>query len=168
MLNCIPFSGRILRCKFWLLTMSVLACLALPQTLSADDHILSSATKATSMHTIQITVGSNVMTAHLEDNAASRDFMALLPLDVELSDYASTEKITDLPKKLSTQGAPSGFDPSVGDITYYAPWGNLAIFYKDFSYSRGLVNLGKITEGLQHLKFSGSKNARIELVSPHN
>ncbi|MEH7502625.1 cyclophilin-like fold protein [Neobacillus drentensis] len=24
-------------------------------------------------------------------------------------------------------------DPSVGDFTYYSPWGNLAIFYRDFN-----------------------------------
>jgi hypothetical protein len=32
----------------------------------------------------------------------------------------------------------------VGDIAYYAPWGNLAIFHKDFGYSDGLIILGKI------------------------
>jgi hypothetical protein len=49
-----------------------------------------------------------------------------------------------LPKELSTKDAPAGIDPSVGDIAYYASWGNLAIFYKDFGYSRGLVKLGRI------------------------
>jgi hypothetical protein len=49
-----------------------------------------------------------------------------------LKNYASTEKISYLARKLSTEGAPAGCDPDVGDITYYAPWGNLAIFYKDF------------------------------------
>ncbi|WP_160110137.1 cyclophilin-like fold protein [Caballeronia choica] len=24
---------------------------------------------------------------------------------------------------------PSSFDPSVGTVAYYAPWGNLALFY---------------------------------------
>lgn len=41
-----------------------------------------------------------------------------LPLTLTLKDYAGTEKISDLPKRLSTEGAPSGSDPSVGDITY--------------------------------------------------
>jgi hypothetical protein len=40
----------------------------------------------------------------------------------------SIEKIGDLPKKLSTDGAPTGSNPNVGDIAYYAPLGNLAIF----------------------------------------
>ena len=63
----------------------------------------------------------------LTDSPTARDFASLLPLTVTLKDYAGTEKISDLPKRLSTEGAPKGFDPSVGDIAYYAPWGNLAI-----------------------------------------
>jgi hypothetical protein len=62
------------------------------------------------------------------DNAAARDFLPLLPMTLTLEDYAATEKISHLPKKLSVASAPAGFDPSVGDLTYYAPWGNLAIF----------------------------------------
>jgi len=38
----------------------------------------------------------------LEDNATTRDFVALLPLTLTLRDYNRTEKISDLPKKLST------------------------------------------------------------------
>jgi Cyclophilin-like family len=39
-------------------------------------------------------------------------------------------------------GSMAGSDPSIGDIAYYAPWGNLALFYKDFGYSNGLITLG--------------------------
>jgi hypothetical protein len=78
----------------------------------------------------------------LRDNPTSRDFVSALPLTVTLRDYAATEKIAYLPRKLSTEGAPAGFDPSVGDLTYYAPWGNLAIFYKDARHASGLVPIG--------------------------
>ena len=100
---------------------------------------------------IKISSGSTVLTATMHDNATSRDFMALLPLTLTLKDYAGTEKISDLPRKLSTQGAPPGSDPSVGDITLYAPWGNLAIFYRDFEYARGLIILGRIDGGVEQL-----------------
>ncbi len=60
-----------------------------------------------------------------------------VPLTLTLEDYASTEKISDLPKRVSTEGAPSGSDPSVEDIAFYAPWGNLAIFYRDAGYANG-------------------------------
>ena len=117
------------------------------------------------MHTINIQIGQHTMVAQLEDNAASRSFIEMLPRTFELEDYASTEKVTQLPGKLSTEGAPAGFEPSVGDITYYAPWGNIAIFYRDFGYSRGLVNLGRIIEGVEHLNFYGTKSATFELAN---
>lgn len=120
---------------------------------------------AKAMHSIRITVDGKIVQGVIEDNPTAREFLAQLPLTTKLEDYSSTEKITYLSKKLSTQGAPAGCDPDVGDITYYAPWGNLAIFYKDFGYSQGLIKLGRITSGIEHLKYQGSKNATIELVS---
>jgi hypothetical protein len=52
----------------------------------------------------------------------------------------------------------------VGDIAYYAPWGNLAIFYKDFGYSRGLIGLGRIDSGIEALNVPGSLTVTIERV----
>lgn len=100
---------------------------------------------------IRITVGKDVLTATMLDSTASRNFIALLPLRLRLKDYSETEKISDLPRKLSTKSEPAGYDPSAGDIAYYSPWGNLAIFYRDFSYSRGLVKLGRLDGGIEKL-----------------
>ena len=76
---------------------------------------------------IKITVENTELTATLIDSKTTQDFIALLPLTLTLEDYGNTEKISYLPKRLSTEDAPSGIDPSVGDITDYAPWGNMAI-----------------------------------------
>lgn len=92
---------------------------------------------------IKFTFNDQTMIAKLEDNATSRDFIKQLPLALTFEDYARTEKIATPPRKLSREGAPAGVDPDVGDITYYAPWGNLAIFYKDFGYSNGLIKIGE-------------------------
>lgn len=113
---------------------------------------------------IRIVIGNTEMTARLEDSAAGRDFASLLPMTVTLTDYAATEKVSDLPRKLDTAGAPAGIDPDIGDITYYAPWGNLAIFYKDFGYARGLVKLGVIDGDIGVLAKPGPLQAVIELV----
>jgi hypothetical protein len=113
---------------------------------------------------IRLKVGDTVLKATLIDSKTTQDFISLLPLTLTLEDYAGTEKISDLPKRLSTEGAPSGTDPSVGDITYYAPWGNLAIFYKDFGYSSGLVILGKIDSGIEAFNVPGSVKVKIELI----
>ncbi|QSL95147.1 hypothetical protein JWV26_10100 [Ectopseudomonas toyotomiensis] len=116
------------------------------------------------MYAIRIVFGEHIVSATLEDNPSTRDFIAQLPLSLDFDDYSSTEKIAYLPRKLTTTGAPPGVDPDVGDIAYYAPWGNLALFYQDFGYSDGLIRLGRITAGLEHLSFPGSKQAKIELV----
>jgi hypothetical protein len=111
---------------------------------------------------IRITISEKTVDATLLDNATTREFLSLLPITLELEDYASTEKIAYLPKKLSTADAPAGIDPSVGDITYYAPWGNLAIFHKDFGYSKGLVKLGYLDSGIELLRRRGPLNVVIE------
>ena len=113
---------------------------------------------------IRMDVEGTAITATLADNATSRDFVSLLPLTLTLSDYEATEKISDLRRKLSTEGAPAGSDPSIGDITYYAPWGNLALFYKDFGYSKGLIKLGRIDSGVEALNRPGPVRVKIELV----
>lgn len=113
---------------------------------------------------IRLVFGGSVHTATLADGAAARDFAALLPLTLTLADYNATEKIADLPRKLSVAEAPAGFDPSVGDITYYAPWGNLAIFYRDFGYSRGLVRLGTLDAPAEALRAPGPIAVTIERV----
>jgi hypothetical protein len=113
---------------------------------------------------LSIKIGEKEVTATLKDSETARDFASLLPLTLTLEDYAHTEKVSDLPKRLSTDGAPSGSDPDVGDIAYYAPWGNLAIYYKDFGYSNGLIILGKIDSGPEAFDVPGSVKATIELV----
>ena len=111
---------------------------------------------------IRIEAGDQVIEATLEDNATARSFADLLPLKLTLTDYAATEKISDLPERLVTDGAPPGITPVVGDLTYYAPWGNLAIFIKSFRYSEGLVKLGRIRNGLEILQQTGPLEVTIQ------
>ena len=96
---------------------------------------------------IRIRLEDKVITATLADNPTSRDFVSLLPLTLT-----------------STEGAPPGSDPAIGDIAYYAPWGNLALFYKDFRYSSGLIKLGKIDSGAEVINVADRLRVKIELV----
>lgn len=100
---------------------------------------------------VRVVVEETAFDATLVDTPTSRDFASLLPLTLTLSDYAGTEKVSDLPRPLTTEEAPGGMDPSIGDITYYAPWGNLAIFYRDFRYADGLIELGTLESGIDRL-----------------
>ncbi|NGO07997.1 hypothetical protein G5C60_10130 [Streptomyces sp. HC44] len=97
---------------------------------------------------IRLTIDGTAVDATLNDSAAARDFAAQLPLTLNLTDFHQNEKIADLPRRLSTSGAPAGVHPRAGDLAYYAPWGNLAVYYRDGSPSTGtdLIILGRMPE----------------------
>jgi hypothetical protein len=111
---------------------------------------------------IRLTFDGKAVDATLLDNTTARDLLSLLPMTLTVEDYASAEKVGYPPRKLSTAGAPAGVDPSVGDIAYYAPWGNLAIFYKDQGYANGLIKLGRIDSGVEALRVRGSLKVTID------
>jgi len=120
--------------------------------------------KETAMTKIHVIVGHATLSATLDDTPAGRDFATLLPLELVLSDYHATEKVADLPRKLDTTDAPARYTPKAGDITYYAPWGNLAIFQKPFQTSRGLVRLGAFDGPIDALLKDGTIPVRIEVA----
>jgi len=113
---------------------------------------------------LHIIVNGAPLTATLDDSVAARDLLKLLPLGLKLQDYASAEKIAYLPRKLDITGAPAGFQPAPGDLTYYAAWGNLAIFYRGQPFATGLVSLGRIDSGVDALKVGGPLQATIEAM----
>ncbi|WP_142270877.1 MULTISPECIES: cyclophilin-like fold protein [Streptomyces] len=80
---------------------------------------------------IRVTLDGRPVDAALNDSSAARDFAELLPLTLDLEDFHATERVADLPRKLTTENAPAPVAAKVGDIAYYAPWGNLALFYQD-------------------------------------
>lgn len=104
-----------------------------------------------SMTSIEIVSGGHRWQVRLDHSPSARDFVEQLPLKLSLKDYAGTEKIADLPRKLTREGAPAAVTPVKGDVTFYAPWGNLAIFYRDGHHSPGLIRLGRIEGDLAAL-----------------
>ena len=115
---------------------------------------------------IKLTVNGNEVFVKLDDNQASRDFLEMLPLTLTFEDFNNTEKIATLPNELSTEGLPSGYTPEIGDFSYYAPWGNISVFYKDFRYSNSLYKLGTIESGTEILgNINGDFEVTIERVN---
>lgn len=113
---------------------------------------------------INITIGDRVITATMEDNITTRDFLSRLPLEVTLNDYAGAEKIFYPGPALTTDGAPRGNASSRGDIDLYVPWGNIAFFYKgDGGYSNAMIHLGRINgNGAEALEAAGDISIQIE------
>lgn len=96
---------------------------------------------------IKLTVNNQEIIINLYNYPTNKDLLSMLPLTMNFRDYAATEKIAYLPRKLTTQST----DPRINrtdDFAYFAPWGNLAIFYKDkASEGSGLIVLGTIESG---------------------
>lgn len=124
-----------------------LSCFSLWTTAKPPRDHHSTLARASKMKIqIEIEGSEQPVFATLESSPTTQDFIKQLPLSLKLSDYASSEKIATLHHRLSTQSASKGYAGQAGDLTYYAPWGNLAIFYKDsdVGYANGLIFLGKM------------------------
>ena len=113
---------------------------------------------------VNISVGDRTITATMEDNAAGRDFISRLPLEVTLNDYNNTtEKIFYPDPALTTEGVTCGCAPTPGDITIYAPWGNVAIFCKNWPHSDDLIKIGRIDgDGIEALNIGGDIAVKFE------
>lgn len=102
--------------------------------------------------------------ATLEDNPTARDLWSLLPLDLTVDDYASHEKIAYLPRKLTTEASGPFGTEAPGDLCYYAPWGNVALFHGSYRWSRGLIRLGRLDEGPAPLLVRGTFRLTISVL----
>ena len=101
---------------------------------------------------IKLSFDNEELYVTLENNNSTQDFLKMLPLTIKFEDYNNTEKIAMLDTKLDTTDAPSGYNPQIGDFAYYAPWGNLSVFYKNFRYSNSLIKLGTFENGIDKMK----------------
>ena len=78
---------------------------------------------------VNITVGDRTVTATMEDNAAARDFLSRLPLEITLNDYNNmTERIFYPDPALTTEGVTRGCAPHTRRYNNLCTWGNVAIF----------------------------------------
>ena len=125
------------------------------------------ATAASADHTaFRVAIGETVLTGHLFDNAAARDLAAQLPLTVTFRDLNGVEKTAPLPRKLIVDGMPAGNDPRVGDLGYWAPDGDLVLYYGDVGYWTGIMRLGEIDGDVAAIaRQSGDFSATVELAS---
>jgi hypothetical protein len=113
---------------------------------------------------IRMNFDGRTMTATLYDNPSARDFYSMLPLDLTIDNYANNEKIAYLPRKLTEEGSGRFGNEQAGDLCYFAPWGNLAMFYARYRWSDGLIRLGRFDTGFEPLLTRGEFPLRIERI----
>lgn len=112
---------------------------------------------------IKITFNDLVLTASLYDNPSARDFASLLPLSLTIEDFGGNEKIVRLPRKLTEDGSGPFSNERPGDLCYFKPWGNLALFYDDYKWD-GLIRLGRFEGSLEPLHVRGDYPVSIEPI----
>ena len=115
---------------------------------------------------IQIKAKHAVLTATLSDSEAARGFASLLPLTLTLNDLFCREKYAHLPRAIS-EGGKRTRTYEVGDIAYWPPGPDVAIFYRHDGRQipdPGIVMIGKVDSGVSALDGAGSTNVTIALM----
>ena len=116
---------------------------------------------------LKIIIGETTLTASLVRNKTTEDFIKLLPLHLTMHDLFGREKYGALSQPISTEGKCS-FNYEVGDIGYWSPCHDLAIYYKDDGESipnPGIIILGKIESDMSAFNISGTVKVKIELTN---
>lgn len=95
---------------------------------------------------IEVRFDGGTVVYQLNDSAAADALLTQLPLTVELEDYSTNEKIFYPPQALDTSGAPLA-EGGAGVLAYYAPWGDVVLFYDSFGRNSSLYALGQVVSG---------------------
>lgn len=95
---------------------------------------------------IQVRFDGGTVVYELNDSAAADALLAQLPLTIEVEDYSTNEKIFYPPQALDTAGAPLA-EGGAGVLAYYAPWGDVVLFYDSFGANGSLYALGQAVSG---------------------
>ena len=95
---------------------------------------------------IAVQSGDNRVVYGLNDSAAADSLYEQLPLTIEVENYGANEKIFYPPQELNTENSPLAED-GAGTLAYYAPWGDVVMFYADYRENPSLFELGQVISG---------------------
>lgn len=111
---------------------------------------------------IRVKANGKTIVFQLNDSNAAKELRAQLPMETKVEDYGGKEKIFYPPKKLNTDHTPLA-DSRAGSLAYYAPWGDVVMFYQDFGKATGLYELGHAVSGTEHIRsLSGTISIETE------
>ena len=96
--------------------------------------------------TISVKFGDNTVIYELNNSPAADSLYEQLPITAEAEDFSTNEKIFYPPQALDTSGTPLAAG-GTGTLAYYAPWGDVVMFYGGFSENSSLFQLGQVVSG---------------------
>jgi hypothetical protein len=149
------------------LTLSIQACAAPSASKSnvQGNAVRNNLRKLTDKK-IVVRVGGKVFTVDLYDNPTANDLIPRLPLTLKANNYPGyDEKVIRLSNSLSMEGAPSGDEPQIPEVGYYAPGQWIALYYGPIGYWPGKVPLGRIHASVEELRaIPDNASVTIELA----
>lgn len=105
--------------------------------------------------------GQNIV-FKLNNSPAANTLYEQLPLSVSVENYGHNEKIFYPPEELDTSETPLAKGPA-GTLAYYAPWGNVVLYYGECGGASGLYALGEAVSGTDQIE-TLSGEIRLEAV----
>lgn len=116
---------------------------------------------------INIRASGKTVAATVLDNPTARDFVSLLPLNLTMNDLFKREKFGHLQRGLSEKG-PRKSTYKVGDIAYWSPAQDIAIYYHQDGGSipsPGIIPIATITSDTEAFNVPGSVQVSIEIAT---
>ncbi|MGY5612486.1 cyclophilin-like fold protein [Vibrio brasiliensis] len=101
---------------------------------------------------IQISSQGHVAIFQLYDTAAAKELYQQLPLKLELSNFRQAQWMFFPPEKLNVNANEAYHDGKKGELSYYAPWGDVFMLYKDFYAGDHMHRLGVVIEGIDSIE----------------
>ncbi|HEX4814593.1 MAG TPA: cyclophilin-like fold protein [Nonomuraea sp.] len=158
-----------IRCLARALLAAALAAALAGCALPADPPVTSppSATASVASGTAMVLrFGDQTVTAALTGTPPSRQFAAMLPLTLHLTDAWGQAKVGRLPRALTARGGSPVHDPAPGEVYFWPSNRVIAVYYDDLGQTvpdPGLVRLGVVKAGLDRLAAAGKQfTVRIE------
>ena len=99
---------------------------------------------------ISVTCGDMQVVYELNDSPTAQGLLSQLPLTVEVEDFSTNEKVFYPPQELDTSDTPLA-EGGAGTLAYYAPWGDVVLFYDSFSANGSLYELGEAVSGAENI-----------------
>jgi hypothetical protein len=115
---------------------------------------------------IAVSIGGQSLTGTLANNRAAHDFAAQLPLDLTMDDLFGREKFARIPEPVD-QGVQRTWRYRAGDIAYWSPRQDIAIYYRDDGEMippPGLIPIGRLDGSIEAFSVRGPVRVHIELA----
>ncbi len=88
----------------------------------------------------------------LYDTKAAEKLYEQLPLVLDTENFRNAQWMFYPPESLPVTADEAYHDGRKGELSYYEPWGDVVMFYKEFGSYNGLYELGQVISGGEYIE----------------